>query len=68
MPSERLLHFVPYDAPGRHTAQALCGQYVNRRFDHSPQPTCPTCAAEQAAYETADVGQGDGPHPVKFAE
>ena len=43
-------HYFPWD---EHDTVARCGTRMTDRDRHSPQPTCPACAASIAAEETA---------------
>ena len=47
----RLTHFVPYDAPGKRIAMALCGKHVDPRRDHDKEPTCDGCKTRHAELE-----------------
>src|SRR4029453_13294054 len=48
-------HYAPHDQPHDF---AYCGVYLSRPPYHSPQPTCPTCAAKLAAEAEIDAPAG----------
>jgi hypothetical protein len=50
-PRAKLTHFVPYDAIGKRLARAYCGKLVRPDHDHSLEPTCESCAEQQAMYD-----------------
>jgi hypothetical protein len=62
MLSPTLTHYAPWNQPAENFA--LCGVYVSADRYHSPQPTCPTCAAKLAAD---DAALEDAPLPVDDA-
>jgi hypothetical protein len=60
-----LTHYAPHDQPHDF---AYCGVYVSDAKYHSPQPTCPTCAAQLAAADAIDAAVEETPWPLDADE
>jgi hypothetical protein len=58
-------HYAPHDQPHDF---AYCGVYLSDATYHSPQPTCPTCAAQLAAAEAIDAAIEETPWPLDADE
>lgn len=54
MPAEKFTHYCDWDAPGKRTVQAICGEQIRRR-DHANDPTCPRCQQGLAARAAIDA-------------
>jgi hypothetical protein len=60
-----LTHYAPHDQPHDF---AYCGVYLSDAKYHSPQPTCPTCAAKLAAEAAIDAAVEETPWPLDADE
>src|SRR5262245_5933393 len=65
MLDQTVTHYAPWAATD---AFAYCGVYVSDARYHSPQPTCPTCAAQLAAECAIDQAVDEMPWPLDADE
>jgi hypothetical protein len=65
MLNQTVTHYAPWDASDDF---AYCGVYVSDPMFHSPQPTCPTCAAKLAAECAIDEAIETAPWPLDADE
>jgi hypothetical protein len=63
--SDTLTHYAPWDGPDDF---AYCGLYLSDSRYHSPQPTCPACAAKLAAECAIDEAVELMPWPLDADE
>lgn len=63
--SDTLTHYAPWDGPDDF---AYCGRYLSDARYHSPQPTCPACAAKLAAECAIDEAVDTMPWPLDADE